>query len=163
MRSALYLVPLLLAACAGPIETRVESMGQTSAQPASFAINADASGPAASAQSVVAKRLTEKGYRQSEVAELNLQVSVSDRPAVLGLKTGNATLAPDAGKKLCAKRDYRVGVVLTRIADGVTVYNSHASEFHCKQTLDQVLPSLINAAMADLGAPRGSYSVKRPR
>lgn len=163
MRATCLAFPLLLAACSGPIETRIDSAGMASVEPMSFAIDTDLIGPAAGAQAVVTKLLTEKGFRSAEVAELDLTVTVSDRPANLALLEGRQTIAPAAGKRPCAKRDYRLGVVLTKISDGSIYYRGHAAEYHCKLALDDVLGKLVEAAMADLGNPRGSYSVKRRR
>jgi hypothetical protein len=132
-------------------------------QPARFAVDTGASGLVASAQALVAKLLTDKGYTADAAAELNLQVTLSDRPAALSLQNGQRILSPAAGKKTCAERDYRVGITLTRIADGAEYYRSSSAEFHCKLTMEQVLDNLVRAALSDLGAPRGSYTVKRPR
>jgi hypothetical protein len=112
---------------------------------------------------MVADALLKKGYRAAEMADVSLHVTVSDRPSNLSLQSGAAVLAPAADKKRCAKREYRVGVTLTKIDDGSLYYQSHASEFHCKLTLSEVLPALVDAALTDVGAPRGSYVIKRPR
>jgi hypothetical protein len=164
MRATSFTLLLLLSACAGPIETRITSSGLTSPQPASFAGDPKAADVAATnAQTIASRILAGKGYSQAEIAELNLQVTVSDRPAELSLQSGTATLSPAAVKKQCAKREYRVGVTLTKIADGAEHYHGTAAEYHCKLALADVLDSMVASALADLGAPRGSYTVKRPR
>lgn len=154
---------LLVSACIVPIETRVDSRGLGGAQLVSFAADPDVLGPAADAQNLVTQALAAKGYRTAEMADASLDVTVSDRPADLSLHSGATVFAPTAGKKRCATREYRLGVTLTKIADGSLVYQSHAAEFHCKLTAQQVLPALVDAALKDIGAPRGSYTVKRPR
>ena len=163
MRLVAPLLFLLVSACIGPIETRVDSRGTGGAQPVSFAVDPDVLGPAADAQKLVEQALTAKGYRVAELADVSLHVTLSDRPAELSLHSGTAVLAPTSGKKLCAKREYRLGVTLTKIADGSLYYQSHAAEFHCKLKVEQVLPALVDAALKDIAAPRGSYTVKRPR
>ena len=163
MRLVAPLLFLLVSACIGPIETRVDSRGPSGAPPVSFAADPDVLGTAVDAQKLVSQALTIKGYRAAEMAEVSLHVTLSDRPAVLSLHSGPAVLAPNSGKKRCAKREYRLGVTLTKIADGLLFYQSHVAEFHCKLTLAQVLPALVDAALKDIGAPRGSYTVKRPR
>ena len=163
MRLVAPLLFLLVSACIGPIETRVDSRGLSEAQLVSFAVDPDVMGPAAEAQKQVGQALLAKGYRAAEIADVSLHVTVSDRPAVLSLHSGPAVLAPSSGKKRCAKREYRVGVTLTKIADGSQLYQSHAAEFHCKLTVEQVVPALVDAALKDLGSPRGSYITKRPR
>jgi hypothetical protein len=163
MRAFLFALPLFLAACAGPIETRIDNAGLSSVEPTSFAIDSNAIGLVAGVQSKAASILTDKGFRQSEKADLMLQVTVSDRPANLALQNGSVTLSPSASKKRCAKRDYRVGVMLVRLADGATYYRSTAAEFHCKLTLEQALAGLVSAALADVGNPKGNYTINRSR
>jgi hypothetical protein len=163
MRFILPILALFLSACAGPVETRIDSRGLRAVGPVSFVADPDATGPAVDAQQMVAQALTGKGYRASEMAEVSLQVTVSDRPANLSLHSGSDVLTPTSGKKLCAKREYRVGITLTKIGDGSIFYQSHAAEFHCKLTATEVLPALVAAALNDIGAPRGSYMVKRRR
>jgi hypothetical protein len=160
MRSFILALILPLAACIGPIETRIDSKGLSPVEPAAFQMDADAL-PAA--VPMVKAALEAKGFRVETGAALNVQVTLSDRPAELALKEGAAVLSPAAGKQRCADREYRVGVTLTRIADGVAVYRGIAAEFHCKQTVEQVLPLLVSAALADLGSPKGIYAIKRPR
>lgn len=163
MRFLIPLLLLVLAGCAGPIETRIESAGISAAAPTSFAIDPEITGPAAGVQAKVTEHLQGLGYRLADNGALKLHVTASDRPAELALQSGSHQLAVAAGKKRCAKREYRVGITLTRISDGANIYRSSAAEFHCKLTLDEALPTLVSAAMADLGAPRGAYVVNRPR
>ena len=163
MRLVAPLLFLLVSACIGPIETRVDSRGLSEAQLVSFAADPDVLGTAVDAQKLVSQALTTKGYRAAEMADVSLHVTVSDRSAVLSLHSGPAVLAPSSGKKRCAKREYRLGVTLTKIADGSQLYQSHAAEFHCKLAVEQVLPALVDAALKDIAAPRGNYITKRPR
>lgn len=163
MRATLYALTLLLAGCAGPIETRIDSNGLTSVLPMGFASDAEIAGSAAQAQMLVSAALVEKGFRLAVPAELSLHVALSDRPSNLSLNAGSDILAPSAAKKRCAKREYRLGVTLTNIADGAIFYQAHASEYHCKLTVEQVLPFLVSAVTKDVGSPKGNYVVKRPR
>jgi hypothetical protein len=163
MRATPFALIVLLAACAGPIETRIESAGSSVAKLTSFSKDPDATGLVARGQTAVTKALTDKGYRLAEVAELTLQVTVSDRPANISLQNGSKTLASAANKRRCAKREYRVGVTLTEQSNGNEYYRGTAAEFHCQITVEQALGPLVQAALADIGAPRGSYTVKRPR
>lgn len=163
MRATFFALFLSLTACAGPIETRVDSIGQAMDRPISFVANPEILGPSANAQLLVSAALVEKGFAATDLAQLSLDVTLSDRPADLSLHSGKATLATASGKKLCAKREYRLGVILTKIADGVAQYQASAAEFHCKQSVEQALPFLVTAALKDMAAPRGRYVVKRPR
>lgn len=160
MRLFVLALSLSLAACVGPIETRVESSGETGVRPATFQTGEAAS---ADALPLVTAALSGRGYRSDAAGSLSLQVTVSDRPAELALQSGDTTLSPARGKKRCAKREYRLGITLTRMSDGAAIYRGHAAEFHCKLKLAEVLPVLVESALADLGAPRGAYIVKRPR
>ena len=112
---------------------------------------------------LVSKALTNAGFQMTEPSDFSLQVSVSDRPADLSLSAGKNVLAATPQRKACAAREYRLGVTMMRITDGTLVYRAHAAEYHCKQTLQQALPYLVDAALKDFGAPRGGYTVKRPR
>ncbi len=152
------LVPLV--ACAGPIETRLDTVGLTGVAPASFQFDAEAPN---AMRGIVQAELVQKGFSPSDAGAINVQLTMSDRPAQLALGDGKTSLSPAAGKQRCADREYRVGVTLTRIADGILMYRGTAGEFHCKQTIDQALPLLVKAALADLGAPKGAYLLKRPR
>lgn len=147
-------------ACAGPIETRIDSVGVAAVKPTTFEIGEAASTEALPA---VVDALRQMGFQQAGAGQLSLQVALSNRPADLSLKSGSETLSPAKGKKRCAKREYRLGVTLTRISDGTEIYRAHAAEFHCKLTLAEALPALVKSALADLGRPRGAYVVNRPR
>jgi hypothetical protein len=160
MRSLILALFLPLAACVGPIETRLDNAGLVGQAPATFQMDAEA--PNAT-RALVQAELVQKGLSPSEAGAINVQVTMSDRLAQLSLGDGKTLLSPAAGKQSCADREYRVGVTLTRIADGTLVYRGTAAEFHCKQSVEQVLPLLIKAALTDLGAPKGAYSIKRPR
>jgi hypothetical protein len=166
MWKASPLVFLIVSACVGPIETRVDSRGLNEAQPVSILADTDVAVASSEAHRVVEQALFAKGFRaasESPKADVSLHVTLSDRPADLSLNAGSEVLAPPSGKKRCAKREYRLGLTLTKIADGAIIYKSHAAEFHCKQTVQQALPALVDAALRDIGAPRGAYIVKRPR
>jgi hypothetical protein len=157
---------LLISACVGPIETRVDSRGLNDAQPVSILADTDVAVISAEARRLVEQALFAKGFRaasESPKADVSLHVTLSDRPADLSLNAGSDVLAPPSGKKRCAKREYRLGLTMIKIADGTIFYKSNAAEFHCKQTVQQVLPMLVDAALKDIGSPRGAYIVKRPR
>jgi hypothetical protein len=163
MRGTAFGFLLLLTGCAGPIETRISSDGSTSISPAQFSVEKTSNIAGATAQDLVIKALSQKGFQLADPAMHSLHVSVSDRPSHLAINAGEKTLSPATDKKLCAAREFRLGITLTRIADGAVTYQAHAAEYHCKQTLSQVLPYLVDAVVNDLGSPRGSYIVKRPR
>lgn len=164
MRAFIFFPILLIAAsCAGPIETRVDSAGVGDLSPATIMLDQNNKVEHLEARDLAVRALEKKGFSVAVDGRLLLQVTTSERAAALSLSNGTAVLSPGAGKKRCAKTEYRLGVALTRISDGAEIYRAHAAEFHCKLALSAVLPSLVDAAMVDLGSPRGSYVVKRPR
>ncbi len=156
-----------LAGCAGPIETRVNSMGQAAAVSGSYVLaeTNDAESPELlMARRLVTERLNAKGLSASKTATLHLEVTVSSRDAALGLKQGDQSLSGAKPKKPfqnCKDKEYRLGIVLTRIADAEVVYRGSASEYHCNASLGDAVPGLVDAALADLGAPKGQYAAKR--
>ncbi len=163
MRSISIVIPLLLAACVGPIETRVDSVGVDHFPEEIIMLDAGNLVENQQAKSLVIAALEEMSFAVRPEGGLLLQVTASQRPADLSVFNGKAELSSAAGKKRCATKEYRLGVALTRVSDGTEIYRAHAAEFHCKQTFEAVLPMLVEAALKDIGAPRGSYTVKRPR
>ena len=158
---------LILSACVKKVDTRISSSGLQNPSPASFILIAPEKTSSASydiAQAEVKKRLALKGYSASDTGALYLQIGIASRPASLSLKQGESEIAKASGKKTskrCPLKEYRLTVALTQISDGAEIYRSSAGEYHCKQSLEQVLPILADAALADIGAPRGVYSTKR--
>jgi hypothetical protein len=164
MRSFI-LLPILFAAasCAGPIETRIDSAGARELAPATIMVDESNKVENPTARSLALAALEKKGFSKATDGKLLLQTTTSEWPAALSLSNGATVLSPAAKKKRCAKTEYRLGIVLTRISDGAEIYRVRTAEFHCKLPLDAVLPMMVDAAMVDLGNPRGSYIVKRPR
>jgi hypothetical protein len=157
----------LLASCSPSVETRISSAG-TAFAPAGFALaaNSPETPELRYAQSLVSETLVSRGFKAVDAAPLNLEVTMSVRPAALalGTSTGPDSLAKAKRKKplqSCEDREYRIGVALTRIGDGALLYRGTAAEYHCNMPLAQALPALIDAALADLGKPRGDYAVVR--
>ena len=162
------LTAILIAGCSQTVETRIMSKGQSTlvAGPFSLSENKTQTAELLAAQKLVSDALVSRGYAIAENGALHLEVSLAERPAELSLGTavGPASLAVAKRKKplqSCKDREYRIGVALTRIADGALMYQSSAAEYHCNQTLADALPELVKAALADLGNPRGIYVVKR--
>lgn len=165
----LIVVPaLLVSGCVQTIDTRVTSMGISVATPEAFMISTTDDTPAAvrRAYPLVTKRMTAKGYSIAKDAPLHMQITVDARDAAMALGDSDgvsALSAPKARKPLqsCADKEYRVGITLTRVADGFELYRGRAAEYHCKMTLAEALPALVDAALTDLGAPRGAYIITR--
>ncbi len=152
---------LMLAACAGPIETRISSSGEAAVSPQKIRLAplpAESSGIILEARKLAAAALEERGFALDEDAALAVNVAVSDRPAKLAVKNGDSIVAPTKRKKLlqnCEDREYTAMLMLTRVADGEQLYVGEAAEYHCKAALAKVLPSLIDALVSDIDGPRG--------
>lgn len=164
----------LLSGCSGPIETRILSAGE--AAPLGAGQNfrfAAAPDPLPEmqlvAQNLLTERLRERGLRPGEPAQLVVTVAVADRPAAIAMvqadpNSGAQTLAPAKTRKPlqnCDDREHRVQVTIESVASGALHYRGAASEYHCRARLSETLPLLIDAALADLGAPKGEWRQTR--
>lgn len=165
---ALIGVIALAAGCSSDIETRVTSSGIQSPPAQAYMISnvAETSEELRIAQKLVAKTMTQHGFVLAKTAPLHMEITLDARRAdlFLGGKDGPASLSPAKRKKplqSCQDREYRLGVTLTNVGDGTEVYRSRVAEYHCKVQMADVLPTLVKAALADFGTPRGSYVLKR--
>lgn len=159
--------PVMLAACTPTVETRVSSAGAAGAVPAHYIAALPEKVSSAEydrARGLIMTKLGERGYVSAADGTLFLEIGVAQRPASLGLKQGDIVLSPAQAKRAsrrCPPLEYRLTLALTKIQDGAEIYRASASEYHCKLGIDMVLPVLVDAALADLGEPKGSYAKKR--
>jgi hypothetical protein len=167
-RQTVLFAAALVAGCSQSVETRISSNGQPAAVTGSFSFSDNnASTPELrDARSLVSDALLERGLTAAASGALNLEVTLAVRPASLALGTaaGPGSLSPAKRRKplqSCQDREYRIGVTLTRVADGVLAYQGSAAEYHCNMPLAEALPALVSAALVDLGNPRGAYKLKR--
>jgi hypothetical protein len=157
---------LLMSACSSGVETRIVSSGAANPTPAPFMIStvAETSEELRAAYALVAKNMAGKGFALAKEAPLHLEITLDARAANLALDSTTGPLSPAKKPKplqSCVDKEYRLGVTLTQVGDGVEIYRGRAAEYHCKMSLKEALPILVNAALADMGQPRGSYVVKR--
>lgn len=127
---------------------------------------AETSSELRSAYAMVSENLAKKGFGVAEEAPLHLEITVDQRDASLALGSNNGSESLSAAKRKkplqsCHDTEYRLGVTLTRIADGEEIYRGRVAEYHCRMSLAEAMPVLVDAALADLGKPRGSYAVLR--
>lgn len=166
-RLILLLSVCALASCTKKVDTRVASYGVGAIEARSFqpAIpDKTASAEILTAYRLVAEKLTSNGMKATENGEMLLEIGLSRRPAHIGMKKPGAILAVPSAKKpskKCPSREYRLSVALTRISDGAEQYRGYAGEYHCKHQLAEILPLLVDKAMADLKSPRGAYILQR--
>lgn len=160
---------LLVSACGAGVETRISSSGTTPTESGKYMVTLpadDAPKDLSGAYQRVAEKLAAKGFAVSETAALFLEVTLDARDAALALGSaaGPQSLSKAKRKKplqSCKDMEYRLGVTLTRVADAAEIYKGRAAEYHCRMTVAEALPALVDAALADLGQPRGSYKVMR--
>lgn len=158
-----------LSACAGPVETRVNSSGPGVGASTTILQEAlPAAATAAQARAAVITLLADRGYRETQTGNIQLHVAFAERDAAISVKAKSADTVTDiATAKMhkplqsCADREMRLAVTLTRITDGVELYRGTASEYHCKAQMAEVLPALVTAALADLSQPKGAYKITR--
>lgn len=173
-RGAALAGALLLAGCASPVVTRIDSrVPAPLPRMASFALVPvpDEDGPiSGQARDMVAAALTQRGWSQAESGTYLLAVAVADRPAVIALQSGDdfgkpvATLAAAADRsnnRGCAKSDHRLMITLTERVSGAVAFAGSASEFHCKAALDDTLPHLVAAAVERLDIGSGNAQLVR--
>lgn len=160
-----------LGACTPAVITRINSkglVGNAAIAPASFAIirpiKTISSAEWNAAQDAVVAKLSAKSFVAAEPAVYSVEITLSSRPANLALSIDEGAGIPSNGKQSsssCVNNEYRLTIGISRIADGALVYQGAAAETHCKDALSAIVPVLVDAAMTDLGAPRGSYNVQR--
>jgi hypothetical protein len=154
--------------CSTGVETRVSSSGANQLPAGSYMVAAlaEAATDLRVARSLVAERLAQKGFIEAKEAPLHLEVTFDVRDASLSLGSSAGPGSISGAKKRkplqsCVDREYRLGVTLTQIADGAELYRGRAAEYHCNMPAKEALPALVDAVLADMGQPRGSYVVKR--
>ncbi len=127
---------------------------------------AETSGELRTAYRLVAAGLTQKGFTLAKEAPLHLEITLDSRPASLSLgnRDGADSVSPAKRQRMlqsCQDSEYRIGLTLTRVADAAEIYKSRAAEYHCKMPVAEALPTLVKAALADFGSPRGTYAIMR--
>ena len=170
MKNGVVLIAAALigAGCSSNVETRVTSNGLQSPEAEAYMIStvAETSPELRTAYKLVAAAMAQKGFPLVKEAALHLEITLDARPAALALggNDGAGSLSPAKKKKplqSCEDREYRLGVTLTKVSDGTEIYRGRAAEYHCKVPVAEALPTLVGAALADFGSPRGSYATLR--
>lgn len=174
MRGLVLVGALLLASCAAPVVTRIDT-AMPGARPvsASFVV-ADVPGDVAPVQQdatgLVVQSLAQRGWTISDSADVLLSVTLSDRPAQSQLLLGDdygkpaGVIGPAptrSNNRGCARRDQRLTVTLAHRATGDLIYSGAASEYHCKAGLEQNLPALVAAALDGMDNAPGVRQVER--
>ena len=177
IRAAIWLLftGLILAGCSGPIETRIETHSAALlAERDSFSFGeqpGEQSETYVQAENLVREALIAKNITASDTGNILVELSLSSRPADVAISVGEKDKEHQlAGKKekkflqRCRDVEHRLSIGLLDQATGQLVYRGHAAEYHCKGTLSQSLPHLVEAALSDFGSPPtnvASKSVKK--
>mgnify|MGYP003628172388 CR=1 FL=1 len=152
---------MTVSGCAGPIETRVQThqviaapeQKQFTVSPKDAVVNSGL----ALARELVAKSLGERGYQPSPDASILVHVALSDRPADIAVDAGDknavqsiATAKRQKRFQSCKDQEHRLTIILFDQARGTKLYSGNAAEYHCKGTIAQSLPFLIDSALSGL-------------
>lgn len=166
LASTFTLTAVLLAGCAGPIQTRVQTISSVpDTQLLSFGFS-ELTTPNSETSDLIKqelrKTLKSKGLEESEPASLLLSFSIAERPASIAIKLGegNKFIMAAAAKEnkpfqSCQDREHRLIVTLTQRDSGEQHYRGTAAEYHCKADIKQSLPFLVEAALSELGNGSG--------
>ena len=179
MRSLPWMLASALAVsgCAGPIQTRVQThqVIAASAQKKFTMSSTDAVAHSdlTAARALVARSLNDRGYESSSDASILVHVALSTRPADIAVKAGaeNAEQSISTAKKQkrfqsCKDREHRLTVSLFDQVRGKKLYSGSAAEYHCKGTVIQSLPFLIDSALSGLdtkpsSTPRSTFRTRQ--
>jgi len=152
---------LAVSACAGPIETRVQTHQViAAAAPKQFTLSpkdAPENRDLAMTRDLVAKSLIAKGYQSAPDASILVHVALSSRAADIavdgGEKDSSHTIASAKQQKRfqsCKDQEHRLTISLFDQARGTKLYTGNAAEYHCKGTIAQSVPFLVDSALSGL-------------
>lgn len=158
--SLMIIVPVL-AGCAGPIETRINSSmdlplpAQTGF---TFSQVATTKNPLQKlVHDLIGETLVGKGLHPADDGRLLVHASVSNGPAdmtiIIGEKDGTEQIAKPKKRRLlqsCEDQEHRLKISIFDKNDGSQIYSGTATEYHCKGTIEQSLPHLTRAALINL-------------
>lgn len=158
---------LIVSGCAGPIETRIRThqvivtpeQQKFTLSPLETVANRDLD----RAREMVAQSLSERGYHSASDASILVHVALSDRPADIAVNAGEnaADQVLAAAKKhksfqSCRDHEHRLTISLFDQRERSMIYSGHAAEYHCKGTIAQSLPFLVDSALSGLDRSPGN-------
>lgn len=164
-RLVTLMIPIaaLTTSCGGPIETRIQTQA-ASTLPAQKQYSFTAKPEQYSktytiARKMVADALAANNFTAANNAPILVHVALAGRPASIAVTTGEnsevSTIAEQKKRKplqSCDDIEHRLTVNMVSATDGSTIYSGTAAEYHCKGSMEQSLPHLIDAALSDLGS-----------
>ncbi|QTD57239.1 DUF4136 domain-containing protein [Parasphingorhabdus cellanae] len=152
----------ITASCSGPIETRIQTQA-ASTLPAqtqySFSAKPEQNNKTYDqARELVADALSAKNFVAAQQAPVMVHIALANRTASIAMTTGEKDqidiIAPQKERKFlqsCDDIEHRLTLTMVDVADGSTLYSGTAAEYHCKGSLEQSLPYLIDGALSGLG------------
>ncbi len=161
--------------CGGPIETRIQTQAASTLpvqKQYSFTAKPEQNSEAyMMARTMVADALAANNFSTATDAPILVHIALAGRPASIAVTTGeNSELSTIAEQKKrkplqsCDDVEHRLTVDMVSALDGSTIYSGTAAEYHCKGSIEQSLPHLIDAALSDLGnSNQATKTVTRTR
>ncbi len=163
-RLVTLMIPIaaLTTSCGGPIETRIQTQA-VSTLPAqkqySFTAKPEQNSETyMMARKMVADALAVNNFTAATDALILVHIALAGRPASIAVTTGEnsevSTIAEQKERKplqSCDDVEHRLTINMVSASDGSTIYSGTAAEYHCKGSIEQSLPHLIDAALSDLG------------
>lgn len=160
------LANFILAGCAGPIETRVQTQSSfANLKPQSFQYSTvKAPNPEMTdfVELELGKALNKNGLVKSTQASVLVNYSIADRPGSIAIQLGEGetarTITSAKEKKpfqSCEDREHRFVITMIDRETGNQLYRGTASEFHCKANPRQSIPYLVKAALSDFNGQSG--------
>lgn len=152
---------MAVSACAGPIETRIQThQFVAAAEPKQFTLSpkeVPENRDLAMTRDLVTKSLIARGYEASPDASILVHVALSIRPADIAVDGGDkdsshsiASAKPKKRFQSCKDQEHRLTISLFDQARGAKLYSGNAAEYHCKGTIAQSMPFLIDSALSRL-------------
>ncbi|MEH6757227.1 MAG: hypothetical protein V7676_06920 [Parasphingorhabdus sp.] len=119
------------------------------------------------ARKLVTDALTARSFAVADQSPILVNIALASRPASIALSAGEGSdlskiAEPKERKPLqfCEDIEHRLTLNMVNTADGSNLYSGTAAEYHCKGTIEQSLPYLIDAALSDLGNGNQGNNIK---
>ncbi len=159
---------LISAGCASPVQTRLAGNGAGVAPAARLVVlAAEEDGPLDNAAllSAIKVRLAGLGYSVAADGEYILDFALSARSADISVSASSDKAATTGPKKnflqSCKPQVHSLTLVALNRDSGDVAYRGAAEELHCRGTLAESLPHLVDALATDITRPGGIRLLSR--
>lgn len=165
----LAILNTFLSGCVSSVETRLEGYGPGAVAPAVLTVpppDPSASSINPDTRSLIEKKLAARGFTFGENGDYILEFAQSIRPADIAIfrkavTVSAATLKKGSVLQSCKQAIHRLTLVVLKQSSGAMAYRGYAEEYHCRGTMVESLPYLVDALVADLGNPGHGTRIKR--